>query len=219
MRIDGELIGKTPVEREGVPPATTWSSCGSRTTTYKETIKVEGGREKLFSIDLRSASPRPPPEQMQRRKQGMSSFGARVNPVGGVTADFGIGYPYYLTARATVGAFNVKPLGFDMGIEFQTHFDIYNLAVHGRLQLVEAGPLSVAVRANIGGGTGTKAGPPYFIDLSAVASLAFGSVATFSGPLATRLWTDKFCPSEHPENNGVTEQGFRSDDARRPLRR
>ena len=53
----------------------------------------------------------PTPEQVQKRKQGISSFGAKVNPVGGVTADFGLGYPYYFTARLTVGAFNVKPLG------------------------------------------------------------------------------------------------------------
>ena len=35
----------------------------------------------------------------------MSSFGAKANPVGGVTADFGLGYPYYLTVRLMVGAF------------------------------------------------------------------------------------------------------------------
>ena len=74
----------------------------------------------------------------------MSSFGAKVNPVGGVTADFGTGYPYYFMARLTVGAFNVKPLGLDLGVEFQTFFEMYDLSVHGRLQLVETGPLALA---------------------------------------------------------------------------
>ena len=43
-----------------------------------------------------------------------------------------------------MGAFNVKPLGLDLGVEFQTFFEIYDFALHGRLQLVEAGPLSLA---------------------------------------------------------------------------
>ena len=210
VRIDAELVGKTPVVREGVAAGDHVVELRLKDyDIYKETIKVEGGREKLFSIDLKKSGPSA--EQMQRRKQGMSSFGARVNPVGGVTADFGVGYPYYLTVRATVGAFNVKPLGFDMGIEFQTHFDLYNLSVHGRLQLVEAGPLSVAVRANMGGGSGVKGRDTYFMDLSAVASLAFGSVATFSGTLRYSAWTDKFCPTSTQRNNGVGASDFCGD--------
>jgi hypothetical protein len=210
VRIDAELVGKTPVVREGVAAGDHVVELRLKDyDVYKETIKVEGGREKLFSIDLKKSGPSA--EQIQRRKQGMSSFGARVNPVGGVTADFGIGYPYYLTVRATVGAFNVKPLGLDMGIEFQTFFDLYNLSVHGRLQLVEAGPLSMAVRANLGGGSGVKGRDTYFMDLSAVASLAFGSVATFSGTLRYSAWTDKFCPTSTQRNNGVGASDFCGD--------
>jgi hypothetical protein len=212
VRIDGELIGKTPVVREGVAAGDHVVEVRTKDyDLYKETIKVEGGREKLFSIDLKKSGPSA--EQIQRRKQGMSSFGARVNPVGGVTADFGIGYPYYLTVRATVGAFNIKPLGLDLGIEFQTFFDLYNLSVHGRLQLVEAGPLSMAVRANLGGGSGVKGRDTYFMDLSAIASLAFGSVATFSGTLRYSAWTDKFCPTRTQRNNGVGASDFCGDPA------
>ena len=210
VRIDGELVGKTPTVREGVGAGDHVVELRLKDyDLYKETIKVEGGREKLFSIDLKKSGPSA--EQVQRRKQGMSSFGARVNPVGGVTADFGVGYPYYLTVRATVGAFNVKPLGLDLGIEFQTFFDLYNLSLHGRLQLVEAGPLSMAVRANIGGGSGVKGRDTYFMDLSAVASLAFGSVATFSGTLRYSAWTDKFCPTGTQRNNGVGASPFCGD--------
>jgi len=111
---------------------------------HKEAVKVEGGREKLFSVDMKPLPNGPTPEQVQRRKQGMSSFGAKVNPVGGVTADFGIGYPYYFTARLTVGAFNLKPFGLDLGVEFQTFFDIYDLSLHARWQFLEAGPASTA---------------------------------------------------------------------------
>jgi hypothetical protein len=143
----------------------------------------------------------------------MSSFGAKVNPVGGVTTDFGFGYPYYFMARATVGAFNVKPLGLDLGVEFQTFFQIYDFSAHGRLQLVEAGPLSVAARANLGGGFGTNGRNTYFMDLSPIVSLAFSNVATVSASARWSLWTDRFCPSQVEIDNGVGFEDYCRDPA------
>jgi hypothetical protein len=118
-------------------------------------------------------------------------------------------------ARLTVGAFNVKPLGLDLGVEFQTHFNLYNLALHGRLQLLETGPLALAVRGDLGGGTGTNGRDTYFVDVMAIASLAFGNVATFSGTIRYSAWTDKFCPSPTQRNNGVTPEEFCTDAAMR----
>ena len=166
VRIDGELVGRTPLSRDAV-------GAGEHVVEFrlkgyfdhKERMKVEGGREKIFSVDLKQLPTGPSPEQVAKRKQGMSSFGAKVNPVGGVTADFGAGYPYYFMSRLTVGAFNVKPLGLDLGVEFQTHFNLYNLSLHSRLQLLEAGPLSAAIRGNLGGGTGTNGRDTYFVDI------------------------------------------------------
>ena len=68
---------------------------------FVKDLKVEGGREKIYSVDLKQIPTGPSPEQVAKRKGAMSSFGARVNPVGGVTADFGSGFPYYFMARAT----------------------------------------------------------------------------------------------------------------------
>ena len=62
---------------------------------HKETMKADGGREKVFSVDLKLIPTGPSPEQVAKRRTQMSSFGARVNPVGGVTVDFGLGYPWY----------------------------------------------------------------------------------------------------------------------------
>jgi hypothetical protein len=212
VRIDGELVGRTPLSRDAV-------SAGEHVVEFrlkgyfdhKERMKVEGGREKIFSIDLKQLPTGPSPEQVAKRKQAMSSFGAKVNPVGGVTADFGIGYPYYFMSRLTVGAFNVKPLGLDLGVEFQTHFNLYNLSLHGRLQLLETGPLAIAVRGNLGGGTGTRGRDTYFADVMAIASLAFANVATFSGTIRYSAWTDKFCPSPTQRNNGVGADEFCDD--------
>jgi hypothetical protein len=209
VRVDGELIGKTPVSRDQI-------SAGDHVIEFrlkgyfdhKETMKVEGGREKVFSVDLKVIPTGPTPEQVAKRKGGMSSFGAKVNPVGGVTADFGTGYPYYFMARLTVGAFNTKPLGLDLGVEFTSFFEMNNLSVHGRLQLVETGPLSVAARANLGGGAGFNGRDSYFADFIGIASLAFADVATVSATLRWSLWTDKFCPSSAQESNGVKAEAY-----------
>jgi hypothetical protein len=210
VKIDGELIGKTPVQRDAV-------SSGDHIVEFKmggffdhkETMKIEGGREKVFSVDLKALPSGPTPEQVQRRKQGMSSFGAKVNPVGGVTADFGLGYPYYVTVRLMVGAV-AKP-GIEVGVEFQTFFNIANLALMGKLQLVEAGPFSLAVRSDLGGGTGTNGRDTYFFDAGAVASLAFSDVATVNGSIRYSIWSDKFCPSATQRGNGVDADMFCTD--------
>jgi hypothetical protein len=212
VRIDGEYIGKTPITRDVV-------SAGDHVLELdlkgyfkqKETIKMEGGREKVFSYDLKIVPTGPTPEQVAKRKQGMSSFGAKVNPVGGVTTDFGFGYPYYFMARATVGAFNVKPLGLDLGVEFQTFFQIYDFSAHGRLQLLETGPLAIAARANLGGGFGTNGKNTYFMDLSPIVSLSFSNVATVSASARWSLYTDRFCPSQVEVDNGVGQADYCRD--------
>ena len=209
VRIDGELVGKTPVQRDGVGAGDHMIELRNKGYfDHKEAVKVEGGREKLFSVDMKPLPNGPTPEQVQRRKQGMSSFGAKVNPVGGVTADFGIGYPYYFTARLTVGAFNLKPFGLDLGVEFQTFFDIYDLSLHARWQFLEAGPVSMGIRANAGAGTGVDGRSTYFFDSSAIVSLAFSEIATISGWVKWSAWADAFCPTNTQISNGVTSEGY-----------
>jgi hypothetical protein len=209
VRIDGEVVGHTPVAHDGV-------TSGDHIVEFrlkgyfdhKETMKVEGGREKVFSVDLKAVPTGPSPEQMARRKQGMSSFGARANPVGGVTADFGIGYPYYLTLRVMVGALAVKNLGFDVGVEIKTLFDITDFALRGRLQLVDIGPFALATEGDLGGGTGINGRSSYFFDWSAIASLGFADVATVSGFVHFSAWDDQFCPTVGQMQNGTTADAY-----------
>ncbi len=197
VKIDGELIGKTPVQRDAVPSGdhiVEFKMAGF--FDHKETMKIEGGREKVFSVDLKALPSGPSPEQVARRKMAMSSFGAKTNPVGGVTADFGAGYPYYITVRLTVGAV-AKP-GIDVGVEFQTFFSIANLALFGKIQLFEAGPFALGARANLGGGTGVNGRDTRFADAALIASLAFGGIATVNGSIRGSYWSDKFCPIPEP---------------------
>jgi PEGA domain-containing protein len=207
VKIDGELIGKTPVQRDAVPSGDHIVEFKMKGFfDHKETMKIEGGREKVFSVDLKALPSGPSPEQVARRKTAMSSFGAKTNPVGGVTSDFGIGYPYYLTVRLAVGAVG-KP-GIDVGVEFQTFFSIADLALFGKIQLVEAGPFALGSRLSLGGGTGVNGRDTYFLDAAMIASLAFGSVATVNGSIRYSAWSDKFCPSGTQRSNGVDADAF-----------
>jgi hypothetical protein len=210
VRLDGELIGRTPVPRDGVP-------AGDHIVEFKlpgyydhkETMKVEGGREKVFSVDLKVIPTGPTPEQRAKRRQAMSSVGAKVNPVGGVTVDFGLGYPYYIMTRVMVGAVQNKYIGFDVGVQARTMFDITDFALRGRVQLLEAGPFAVGVDANvIGFGTGVNGRATIFGDYRAIASLAFADIATVSAFAHLSWWDDHFCPTQQQINNGTTADAY-----------
>ena len=65
VKIDGELIGKTPVQRDAVPSGdhiVEFKMPGF--FDHKETMKIEGGREKVFSVDLKALPSGPSPEQV-----------------------------------------------------------------------------------------------------------------------------------------------------------
>lgn len=209
VTIDGEPVGRTPVDRPDV-------AAGDHVFTFrlkgfydfKQTITVVGGKERLITTDLKPLPSGPSPEQVAKRKAGMSSFGARALPSGGFTADLGVGYPNILMARLTVGAFSLKTGGLDLGVEILTYFQMSTLSLHSRLQLAAAGPLSVAVRGNVGGGAGTNGRNTIFFDVAGIASLDFADVVTFSGDLRFAYWSDQFCPSKTQMDNGVGAEDY-----------
>ena len=212
VSVDGEPIGAAPTVRPDV-------AAGEHIVEFKmagyfdnkQTIKVEGGKERIVQADLKLLPTGPTPEQMMRRKSAMSSWGATTLPQGGFVADVGLGYPYIFMARLTVGAFALKPAGLDLGIEFQTFFQMNTLALHGRMQLAATGPLAVAVRGDVGGGAGSNGKNTIFLDVAAVASLAFADVATFSFDLRLSAWSDQFCPSKEQVANGVGQDDYCKD--------
>ena len=210
VTVDGEPIGKTPIERDDV-------SAGDHVITYrlmgyydhKETITVVGGKERLMSPDLKAMPNGPSAEQVTKQKTSMSSFGARVLPKGGFTADLATGYPYILFARLTVGILSKAGLGLDVGVEMQSFFQMWTGAIHGRLQLVETGPFSVAVRASAGAGAGSNSRNTVFGDVSGIASLDFAGVVSVSADLRWSFWSDQFCPNpDDVINHGVGQSDY-----------
>ena len=214
VRLDGELIGRTPVAHD--------TTAGDHVVEFrlkgyfdhKETMKAEGGREKVFSVDLKLVPTGPSPEQVVRRRRQMSSFGARVNPVGGVTADFGLGYPWYLTVRVMVGAFAPRSFGgyevggLDLGVQLQTMFDVTTGAFRARYQIVGVGPFGVAAEGDVGGGSGVNGRSSFFGDADVIASLAFADVATVSVYGKLSLWDDGFCPPMNQLANGASADAY-----------
>ncbi len=211
--IDGEPIsGKTPNQREEV-------SAGEHQILFrksgyvdaKQTIKVEGGRERIVAQDLVKAPTGPPPDQVQRWKQGMSSFGARALPAGGFTADFGMGWPYLFVGRLTVSTLRQELLSIDAGVEFRTYFQMNEFDLHGRVQFLELGPLSLAAKADIGGGIGPNGRNAFFMDVGPAASLSFNDIVTFTGHARLSYWNDRLCPSPQDKSRGVDPRGACTD--------
>jgi hypothetical protein len=214
VRIDGELIGRTPVVHA--------AASGDHVVEFnlkgyypqKETMKAEGGREKVYSVDLKVIPTGPTPEQVVKRRTQMSSFGSKVNPVGSVTVDFGLGYPYYLMTRIMVGALGAKSFGgyevggLDVGVEAKTMFDITDFALRGRYEIVSVGPFAAAAEGDLGGGTGINGRSSLFADLDGIVSLAFADIATVSAFAHLSLWDDHFCPTPQQMANGTDADAY-----------
>jgi hypothetical protein len=195
VSIDGEPIGTTPIERDDIPAGEhviVFKLSGYE--DHKEMVTVAGGKERLLSPDLRANPTGPGPEQLERLKTSMSSFGARVLPQGAFTADLALGYPYVLFARLTLGILAGRGRGLDVGVEMQSFFQMWTGSLHARVQLAEAGPFSVGVRANAGAGAGANSKNTLFGDLAGIASLDFAGVVSLSADLRLSLWSDQFCP-------------------------
>jgi hypothetical protein len=214
VRIDGELIGHTPVAHDVAAGDHVVEFRLKGYFDHKETMKAEGGREKVYSVDMKLIPTGPPPEVIAKRRTQMSSFGAKVNPVGGVTVDFGVGYPWYLMTRVMVGALAPKSFGgydvggFDVGVQIQTMFDITDFSLRGRYQIVSVGPFAVGAESDVGGGSGINGRSSFFADFDAIATLAFADIATVSAYGKLSLWDDHFCPPVGQLQNGATADAY-----------
>ncbi|HVV50178.1 MAG TPA: PEGA domain-containing protein [Polyangia bacterium] len=214
VRLDGELVGRTPVARDAAAGDHVVEFRLKGYFDHKETMKAEGGREKVYSVDLKLIPTGPSPEQVAKRRTQMSSYGSRVNPVGGVTVDFGLGYPYYLTARIMVGALPPRALngydlgGLDVGVQMQTLFDVTNLGARARYQILSAGPFAMGVEGDGGYGAGVNGRSSWFFDADYIISLAFADIATVSAYGKLSLWDDHFCPPESQLMNGASADAY-----------
>lgn len=201
--VDGEPIpGVTPNSRDDVSAGE--HQVMMRLPNYldnRQTLKVEGGKERIVSADLEKMRTGPSREEVYVAKTGVSSFGAKALPKNGFAADLGTGYPYYLAGRLTVSAAQVGNFKIDAGVEIKTYFQVIEFGLHGRVQLFEAGPFSVGARGLVGGGPGANGRNTFATEAGPVATLAFANRVNFNVHLKHQFYTDRLCPTASDVKN------------------
>ena len=214
VRLDGELIGRTPGRARRLRRR-------SRGRVQAQGLLRPQGDDEGRGRPREGLLRRPEADSDRPlARAGREAADADVvvrrpgQPRGGVTVDFGLGYPWYLSTRVMVGALAPKNLGsydlggLDLGIGIQTMFDITDFSVRGRYQILNVGPFAVGAEADLGGGIGVNGRGSFFGDADVIATLAFADIATVSAYGKLSLWSDTFCPPEVAVSNGATADGY-----------
>ena len=215
VRIDGELIGRTPVAHDAAAGDHVVEFRLKGYFDHKETMKAEGGREKIFSVDLKRHPDRPdaraggaPPDPdvvVRREGQPGRRRHRRLRPRLSLVHDLRrhgrrlraeepgkLRYRRSRPGRSSSRRSSTSP----------------SAALRGRLQIVSVGPLAVGAEGDFGGGSGVNGRSSFFGDASVIASLAFADVATVSAYGKLSLWDDAFCPPQSQLANGVSADAY-----------
>jgi PEGA domain len=192
--VDGEPVGKTPSVKEDI-------GTGEHVVTFRKDgyydeerrVQVEGGKMAILSAEMRLIDNGPTPEDLVRITRGLSSFGAKTMPYGRFTADVGMGYPYWLEAKATVGVMDEPKFGWDVGIGFRTHFSIWEFLLTGRFRLFQKEPFSFGAFVTLGGGGGINGRNEFTFQGGGIATVAFNEFVNVSFRLYADVWSDQLC--------------------------
>lgn len=198
--LDGEPIGTTPMVKEDV-------EVGEHVVTirragyydFEQPVKVEGGKLAIVNADLRAIDTGPTPEDIERMKRGLSSFGARTMPFGRFTADAAVGYPYWLEFRSTVGVKDTSRMGWDVGVGFRSLLTTWEFFLHSRYRYFQRDPFAFAVFGQIGGGGGFDGRNMFTFQAGLLNSITFRNLVTVTGRAYLDLWSDRLC--------GLPEEG------------
>jgi hypothetical protein len=122
-----------------------------------------------------------------------------VLPRGRSTADVDLGYPYFTTARITVGAGRIPNFfGFDASVAVRTMLARTEIGLGGRMTVVDNEPFSAAAFTNLYWGSkllddSKRNGVTW--DLGGIISLTALTHVTISGRGYVELWSDRHCPA------------------------
>lgn len=197
VKINGITVGKTPYEGDVDTGVNVLRIESIGYLGYEETVTVEGGKTSTISREL-ALSTKSETELLQEQR-GLSSFGARALPRGRSTVDIDGGYPYFLTARITVGAGRLsKQFGaFDATIAVRTFLARSELGLGGRAMIADKSPFSAGLFANLWWGSklfddSQRNGATF--EAGALVSLTALSNATITGRGYFQFWSDRHCP-------------------------
>jgi hypothetical protein len=174
---------------------------------FERTMDIQGGETEVLSADLPIMGPSEEESLVEQR--GLASFGARTLPRGRSTIDFGLGYPYYLEGRITVGAGKAGDFGFDAGVGLRSSGIRQELGIGTRFMLVDREPFSAGVFGDLWWGSvlfGNSERNGATFDAGGIVSLTALTRVTVSGRLYLNAWTDRHCPKlEGGEFNADSE--------------
>jgi hypothetical protein len=198
VMINGLAVGPTPLDTEVEVGETVVRIEQAGFQSFEQTLTIQGGKTEVLTRELAVAGPSEAELALERR--ALSSFGARVLPRGRSTADVDLGYPYFTTARLTVGVGRIPnvPFGFDASVGVRTMLSRTEIGIGGRMTVVDNQPFSAGTFTNLWWGSkllddSKRNGVTW--DLGAVVSLTALTHVTISGRGYFELWSDRHCPA------------------------
>jgi hypothetical protein len=196
VMINGISVGVTPIDLPEVEVGktiVTVQKAGFR--KWEEVLDIKGGANEIRQANLKVAGKTD--DELKAEQRGLSSFGAVTLPRGRSTVDLGIGYPYFLETKITVGAGKMSSFGFDAGVGVRSLGARQEIGLGIRLQVADKAPFSAAVFGDLWWGSklfdDSKRNGATF-NAGAVASLTAFTHVTVSGRLYLNMWSDRHCP-------------------------
>jgi len=208
--INGLPAGKTPLDTEVEVGETVVRIEQAGFQPFEQTLTIQGGKTETLSRELAVAGPSE--QELYAEQRGLSSFGARTLPRGRSTVDLDVGYPYFLTARITVGAGRLQNgMGFDASVGVRTMLARNELGLGARVTLIDNEPFSGGAFSNLWWGSkllddSKRNGVTW--DLGGMVSLTALTHVTISGRAYAELWSDRHCPAL----DSSTPNGFEGTD-------
>ena len=201
--INGVSVGVTPIDLPEVEVGktiVTVQKAGYR--KWEEELDIKGGANEIRQANLKVAGKSD--DELLAEQRGLSSFGAVTLPRGRSTVDLGIGYPYFLETKITVGAGKMANFGLDAGVGVRTFGARSEIGLGVRLQVADRAPFSAAVFSDLWWGSklfdDSKRNGATF-NVGGVASLTAFTHVTVSGRLYLNMWSDRHCPDRDNATN------------------
>jgi hypothetical protein len=203
VMINGVSVGVTPIDLTEVEVGTTIvtvQKAGYR--KWEETLDIKGGANEIRQANLKVAGMSD--DELRNEQRALSSFGARTLPRGRSTVDIGLGYPYFVESKVTVGAGRVNNFGLDAGVGIRSLGSRQEIGLGVRLMLVNNDPFSAGVFGSLWWGSklfdDSKRNGATF-DVGGAASLTAFTHVTITGRLYLNMFSDRHCPERNESTN------------------
>ena len=191
--VDGERVGKTPFVAEGIAVGdhlVSFRAEGYR--DQEQSVKIDGGKLAIVNASLR-AHDSLTAQEVEQIRRGLSSYGARTVPSGRFTVDAGVGYPYWVETRATIGVPGIKVIGMDVMVGFRSLLTTWEFMGGTKIRFVKSDPFALAVFGQVSAGGGASGRSEFGLQAGVVGSITFNNLVTVSARGFLDLWNDRLC--------------------------